>query len=60
MVDLFTVSQAAKVLACHPDTIRRLDRKGIIKAKRDYRGYRIFKKEEIYRLKDEREKLRDK
>lgn len=57
MNDRLTVSQVAKFLSCHPETIRRLNRQGAIKAKRDYRGYRIFNKEDILKLKTDRERL---
>ena len=51
------VSRAAKVLNVHPETVRRLERQGTLKAKRDYRGFRVFDLNEVMRLKKEREKL---
>lgn len=59
MEEMLTVGQAAKLLGCHPETVRRLDRKNVLRAKRDYRGYRVFNKEGIFRLKKDRERLRD-
>ena len=53
-----TVSKAAEIINCHPETIRRLDRRGVIKAKRDYKGHRVFNLNELLRLKKEREKLK--
>jgi len=52
-----TVSKAAEIVNCHPETIRRLDRRGILRAKRDYRGFRIFRMEDLLNLKKEREKV---
>jgi len=57
MSDRLTVSQVANFLNCHPETIRKLNRQGVIKAKRDYRGYRIFNKEDVLKLKRDRERL---
>jgi DNA-binding transcriptional MerR regulator len=53
------VSQAAEIMNCHPETIRRLNRRGVLKAKRDYRGFRIFNLEEILKIKKQREQLSD-
>ena len=52
-----TVSEAAKILDCHPDTVRRYEKCGQLKAKRDYRGFRIFRLSEILRMKSRRQKL---
>lgn len=58
MTHVLTVAKAAEVLNCHPETIRRLNRRGILKAWRDYRGFRIFNLEEVLKVKKERERLR--
>ena len=50
----FLVSDAAKVIPCHPDTLRRLERKGVIKAIRDYRGFRVFRLEDLLKLREQR------
>ena len=52
-----TVIKAAEVIGCHPETVRRLNRRGVLKAKRDYRGFRIFNLEDLIKIKKEREKL---
>lgn len=52
------VSRAAQVLNVHPETIRRLERQGVLKAKRDYRGFRVFNLDEVLRVKEERAKLK--
>ena len=53
------VSQAAKELGCHPETVRRLERRGVLKAKRDYRNFRVFDLGEVLKVKVEREALRN-
>lgn len=55
-VERILIAKAAEIINCHPETIRRLDRKGIIKVKRDYRGFRVFNLEELLKLKRERER----
>jgi len=52
------VAQAAKKLGCHPETVRRLERRGVLKAKRDYRNFRVFDLDEILKVKAEREALK--
>lgn len=49
------ISDAAKVIPCHPETLRRLERKGHIKAIRDYRGFRVFKLEDLLKLRAQRQ-----
>lgn len=49
--ELLTLSEAAKVLKVHPNTLRKWDNKGILKAVRfGQRGDRRYKKEDIERL----------
>ena len=55
----FTVSKAAKELGCHPETVRRLEKRGILKAKRNYRNFRVFELADILKVKSERETLRN-
>jgi DNA-binding transcriptional MerR regulator len=54
-----TVSKAAKELKCHPETVRRLERRGVLKAKRDYRNFRVFDLGDVLKVKAERKKLRN-
>lgn len=49
MLDLVTVSDAAKVLDVSLDTIRRWEKKGLIKASRDANNYRVFDIKELKR-----------
>lgn len=43
----FTVNDVSKKLNVSIDTIRRWDKKGLIKSKRDSNNYRIFSLEDI-------------
>lgn len=56
-MEKLTVAKAARYLECHPETVRRLEKRGELKARRDYRGFRIFDLEEILKLKRIRERL---
>lgn len=49
MTDLMTVSDASKTLNVSVDTIRRWEKKGLIKARRDEKNYRVFNIEELRR-----------
>lgn len=49
MQNLITVHEAAKIIGVSPDTIRRWDKKGLIKAHRSELNYRVFNIEEIKR-----------
>jgi len=50
MQNNLTVFEAAKLIGVSPDTIRRWDKKGLIKAKRSENNYRTFNLEEIKRV----------
>ena len=52
MDDLMTVTDAAKSLNVSPDTIRRWDKKGLIKASRNAHNYRVFDINELQRAHD--------
>ena len=56
-MEKLTITKAAEVVQCHPETLRRPERKGLIEAKRDYRGFRIFEFHDLLKLKKEREKM---
>jgi len=45
-----SVHKAAEILRVSPDTIRRWAKKGLVKAKRDILGYRVFSLEELERV----------
>jgi len=51
------ISEAAAIVGVHTETLRRLDRRGVLKAKRDYRGFRIYTLATLLELKKQREKL---
>lgn len=52
MSDLMTVSDASKTLNVSVDTIRRWEKKGLIKARRDEKNYRVFDIHELRRAHD--------
>lgn len=47
---LISISEAAKQLEIHPDSIRRWEKKGLIKAFRDENNHRVFSLAEIQRI----------
>lgn len=48
VTELLTLSEASKILKVHPNTLRKWDRKGILKAVRfGERGNRKYRKEDI-------------
>jgi len=54
---LLKISEAAKLLNVHPNTLRKWDKKGILKAIRfGVRGDRRYRKEDILRLVNTRTK----
>jgi DNA-binding transcriptional MerR regulator len=53
----YRVSEGAAFVGVHPNTLRRLARVGLIKARRNYLGYRVFSLQELLRLKATRERL---
>ena len=57
--DNFLIAEAAKILGLHPETLRRWDRKGWLKSKRNYLGYRVFDRQEVLKIKERLEALRD-
>lgn len=49
--ELLTLSEASKILKVHPNTLRKWDKKGILRAVRfGQRGDRRYKKEDIDKL----------
>ena len=47
---LLSVAQVAQSLGLHSDTIRRWEKKGLIKSHRDQHNYRVFSVEEVQRV----------
>ena len=52
MINLMTVSAASKSLSVSVDTILRWEKKGLIKARRDVKNYRVFDINELRRAHD--------
>jgi len=46
------ISELAEKVGLHPETIRRLEKKGLITAKRDVNGWRQFPPEAVTRLRE--------
>ena len=54
--ELFTLKQACEILKVHPNTLRKWDKKGILKAVRfGIRGDRRYKKEDILKILNSKE-----
>ena len=52
--ELLTLSEASQILKVHPNTLRKWDKKGILKAVRfGQRGDRRYRKEDIEKLTNE-------
>jgi len=50
MYNLLTIAEASKLIGVSPDTIRRWDKKGLIRAQRSELNYRLFNVDEIKRI----------
>ncbi|MBU0514812.1 MAG: helix-turn-helix domain-containing protein [Proteobacteria bacterium] len=49
--DLF-ISEAAEQAGVHPNTLKRYEERGLVHARRDFRGWRRFPPAEVTRLRD--------
>lgn len=55
VAELITLSEASQILKVHPNTLRKWDRKGILKAVRfGERGDRRYKKEDLEKMIDKK------
>jgi DNA (cytosine-5)-methyltransferase 1 len=52
MGNLYTISEAAEKIGVSADTVRRWEKKGLIKSVRSENNYRLFRLEEIQRIHD--------
>ena len=50
MDERYTICEAAKKLNCHPNTVKRLEKRLNLKIKRDYRNYRIYSPDDIKKI----------
>lgn len=48
----YLISEAARAIGCHPNTIKNFERRGLINCPRDYNGYRRIPTSELQRLKE--------
>ena len=46
-----TVAEVAATLQCHPNTVKRIEKRLNLPVKRDYRNYRIYTEDIILKLK---------
>ena len=46
----FRISEAAKRIGIHPTTLRDLEKRGIVTARRDWCGYRVFSEDELAQI----------
>jgi len=51
-------AKAAAIVGLHPETVRRLNKRGLLRAMRDWRGHRVFFMEDLLKFKAERKELR--
>ena len=47
---MLLISEVAKIVGLHPNTIIRLERRGLVKADRDWNGWRRFPESEVRKL----------
>ncbi len=52
MNNQYTVCEVAKRLSCHPNTVKRLEKRLELRIKRDYRNYRIYNDTDIKIMKN--------
>ncbi len=43
----YTVAKAAEKLKCHPNTVKRIEKRLNLPVKRDYRNYRVYTEDVI-------------
>ena len=53
--DLLTTFDAARILDCTPDLVRHYNRIGVLAAMKTIGGRRIFRRDDVERLRDERQ-----
>jgi MerR family transcriptional regulator/heat shock protein HspR len=49
---MLRITEAAQRVGCHPDTLRTLERQGLIHPRRDRAGARRYSEEDIERLRE--------
>ncbi len=50
MNERYTICEVAKRLNCHPNTVKRLEKRLNLKIRRDYRNYRIYSPDDIEKI----------
>lgn len=54
---MLTVKQAAQTLGVHENTVRRLSKRGRLRAYRNYLGWRLFDPQDVARLRHQLQRL---
>ena len=57
--NLLHTAKAAALVGLHPETLRRLNNRGLLPAKRDWRGHRVFCVLDLLKLKAQRQRLNE-
>ena len=56
---ILRVKEAAEILQCSSETIRRLTKRGALKAHRNFLGHRIFSLNDLLKAQAERQEVHD-
>ena len=52
MSKVYTVAKVAQKLKCHPNTVKRIEKRLNLSVKRDYRNYRVYTEDLVAQLKN--------
>ena len=52
MSKAYTVAKVAQKLHCHPNTVKRIEKRLKLNVKRDYRNYRVYNEDLIKQIMD--------
>lgn len=48
----YTIARVAEKLKCHPNTLKRIEKRLNLSIQRDYRNYRIYSEEAVQKIRD--------
>lgn len=46
----YTVAKVAERLSCHPNTVKRIEKRLKLSVRRDYRNYRVYSEDVIQKM----------
>lgn len=52
MLKNYTVAKVAEKLQCHPNTVKRIEKRLNLPVKRDYRNYRVYSEDVVQKMLD--------